>query len=140
MRYYEYRHIVSFEETSLAGNVYYVNHVRWQGLCREMFLRTHAPGILSEFRDGLSLVTVRCSCQYLAEVFAFDEILIRMRLSELGQNRVTMAFEYVRQGDSGEELVARGDQQIACMRREGGVNMPAPIPAKLREALQKYIE
>ena len=32
--YYEYRHIVSFEETNLVGNVYYVNYLRWQGRCR----------------------------------------------------------------------------------------------------------
>jgi enediyne biosynthesis thioesterase len=39
VRYYEYSHRVGFEETSLVGNVYYVNHLRWQGRCREMFLR-----------------------------------------------------------------------------------------------------
>ena len=37
MRSYEYRHVVAFEETNLVGNVYYVNHLRWQGRCREMF-------------------------------------------------------------------------------------------------------
>ena len=30
-QYYEHRHVVSFEETNLVGNVYYVNYVRWQG-------------------------------------------------------------------------------------------------------------
>jgi len=45
MRSYEYRHVVSFEETNLVGNVYYVNHLRWQGRVREMFLRDHAPGV-----------------------------------------------------------------------------------------------
>ena len=34
MRAYEYRHVVGFEETNLIGNVYYANHVRWQGRCR----------------------------------------------------------------------------------------------------------
>ena len=40
MRAFEYRHLVGFEETNLVGNVYYANHVRWQGRCREMFLRS----------------------------------------------------------------------------------------------------
>ena len=31
-QYYEYRHVVGFEETNLVGNVYFVNHLRWQGL------------------------------------------------------------------------------------------------------------
>jgi|SRR2546425_11927572 len=140
MRFYEYRHIVSFEETNLVGNVYYVNHIRWQGLCREMFIRDHAPGVLSELSDGLSLVTVRCSCNYLAEIFAFEEIVIRMRLADISQNRMTMAFEYIRQGPSGEEVVARGEQQIASMRRERNGSVPAPIPPELRAALRQYSE
>jgi enediyne biosynthesis thioesterase len=138
MEYYEYRHVVTLEETSLVGNVYYVNHVRWQGLCREMFIRDHAPSVLSELNDGLSLVTVRCSCQYFAEVFAFDEIIIRMRLSELTQNRITMAFEYARQQRSAEEVVARGEQQVACMRRDGNRAVPTAIPPALRESLRRY--
>ena len=45
--YYEIRHTVGFEETNLVGNVYYVNYLRWQGRCREMFLRDHAPASLA---------------------------------------------------------------------------------------------
>jgi enediyne biosynthesis thioesterase len=138
MRAFEFRHVVTFEETNLVGNVYFVNHIRWQGLCREMFLREQAPGVLSELRDGLLLVTVRCSCEYLAEVFALDEILIRMSLKEVTQNRVTMLFEYVRTGGSGDEIFARGEQQIACMRKQGDRAMPAPIPPELRDVLKRY--
>jgi enediyne biosynthesis thioesterase len=138
MRSYEYRHVVSFEETNLVGNVYYVNHIRWQGICREMFLRDHAPDVLRDLNNGLSLVTVHCSCHYLAEVFAFDEIVVRMRLTELSQNRITMAFECTREGASGTELVARGEQQIVSMRREGDRSASAPIPTSLRDALRKY--
>ena len=50
-QYYEYRHVVGFEETNLVGNVYYVNYVRWQGRCREMFLLEHAPSVLDELRE-----------------------------------------------------------------------------------------
>jgi enediyne core biosynthesis thioesterase len=31
MHIYEYQHVVGLEETNLLGNVYYANHVRWQG-------------------------------------------------------------------------------------------------------------
>src|SRR5215216_3229175 len=102
MRAYEYLHVVGFEETNLVGNVYYANHLRWQGRCREMFVRDHAPEILTELDEGLALATVRVSCDYLAELFAFDEVVIRMRLGDLTQNRVTMHFEYWRTSSSGE--------------------------------------
>ncbi|MFL6232732.1 MAG: acyl-CoA thioesterase [Thermoanaerobaculia bacterium] len=138
MKAYEYRHLVGFEETNLVGNVYYVNHLRWQGRAREMFLREHAPEILEELARGLALATVRCSCDYLAELEAFDEIAIRMRLGGIVQNRITLLFEYWRLKEEGEELVARGEQVVACMRREGGRAVPAPIPAGLREALKPY--
>jgi enediyne biosynthesis thioesterase len=138
MRAYEYSHIVGFEETNLVGNVYYANHLRWQGRCREMFLRDKAPSVLAEFERGLCLITTRCSCEYLAEVSAFDEVLIRMRLGNVMQNRVLMLFEYWRRTNDNEELIARGEQQIACMLREGGHLKPTAIPHALYEALQMY--
>jgi enediyne biosynthesis thioesterase len=138
MRAYEYRHVVGFEETNLVGNVYYASHVRWQGRCREMFLREHAPDILRQLGAGLCLITTRCSCEYFAELNAFDEVLIRMRLSALAQNRVTMSFEYWRRTNGDEELVARGEQQIACMMRTGERLEAVPVPHALQEALRAY--
>ena len=140
MRYYEYRHIVSFQETNLVGNVYYTNHLGWQGRCRELFLRDHAPDMIDELSRGLILATVRCSCEYFAELTVFDEVIVRMSLAELLQNRITLAFEYWRRKNGAEELVARGEQQVACMKREGDRLVPAPVPQSLREALAAYAE
>ncbi len=139
-RAYEYRHVVGFEETNLVGNVYYVNHLRWQGRCREMFLREHAPDVLAALGRDLCLATVRCSCEYLHELSAFDEVVIRMRLASLVQNRMVLSFEYWRQAAAREELVARGEQEIACMKREGQQTVPTAIPADLRAALRLYAE
>jgi enediyne biosynthesis thioesterase len=130
--------VVGFEETNLVGNVYYVNHLRWQGRCREMFLREHAPDMLAELSGDLALATVRCSCEYLHELLAFDEIVIRMRLASAAQNRISMDFEYWRLSDTDEQLVARGQQEVACMRRDGTRMVPTPIPDQLRVALQRY--
>ncbi len=135
---YEIVHIVGFEETNLVGNVYYVNHLRWQGRCREMFLRDHCPEVLQALQNGLALVTTRCSCEYFGELLPFDEVRIRMRLREIVQNRVTMLFEYCRTSADGEEVVARGEQQIACMRRQDDATVPTPVPRELREALEPF--
>ena len=140
MRFYEYRHIVSFQETNLVGNVYFTNHLVWQGRCREIFLRDHAPDVIGQLNYGLALATVSCSCEYFAELAAFDEVVVRMRLAELVQNRMRMAFEYWRRKNGHEELVARGEQQIACMRRDGEKLLPTPVPPTLREALAAYAE
>ena len=137
MNAYEYRHVVGFAETSLAGNVYYVNHLHWQGRARELFLREYAPQVLAELEQGLDLITLRCSCDYLAELKAFDEVMVRMFLGSITQNRIAMRFEYWREGAQ-PELVARGEQEIACMRRQGEGMVPTPVPKSLREALAPF--
>jgi enediyne biosynthesis thioesterase len=136
---FEYRHIVGFEETNVVGNVYYANHVRWQGRVRELFLRERAPEILEEFDRGLALVTLRVSCEYYRELVVFDELCIRMRLADLSSHRMSLQFEYWVVGESGEELAARGEQELACMRRQGGKSEPEEWPDFLREALQPYL-
>ena len=135
---YDYRHIVTFEETSLLGTAYFVNHLRWQGRCRELFLRQNAPELAREFEGGLCLVTTHCACEYLVEIFALDEVIVRMSLSDMMQNRFTLSFEYLKIREQSEVVVARGTQQVACMRREGSRLLPEPIPACLQKALEPY--
>jgi enediyne biosynthesis thioesterase len=137
--YYEWHHIITFEETNLVGNVYYANHIRWQGKCREMFLRDHAPDILEQLNKNLVMVTTRVSCEYFNELFAFDEVDVRMRAGAITESRVTMLFDYVCKRDNGEELMARGEQQIACMLKKNGNTVSTPIPKSLREALNPYL-
>jgi enediyne biosynthesis thioesterase len=134
LRAYEYAHVVSFEDTNLVGNVYFARYLSWQGRCRELFLRDHAPGLADELADDLRLVTTRASCEYFAELRAFDEVLVRMTLRAASQTRVAMAFDYLRDG----ELVARGEQEAACLRVRDGALVPAAIPAELRAALDAY--
>ncbi len=95
-------------------------------------------GVLKQLEDGLALATVRVSCEYFAEVLAFDEIAVRMTLASLAQNRVLMKFEYYRKHADGEQLVARGEQEIASMRRQGSQMVPTPIPEEMRAALRLY--
>ncbi|NES30195.1 acyl-CoA thioesterase [Micromonospora terminaliae] len=136
--YYEYRHVVGFEETNLVGNVYTVNYARWQGRCREMFLLEHAPRVLDELSGDLELRPIESECEYLAEVSAFDEVSIRMRLRELTQTQIGLAFDIVRVRDGVEDLVARCRQRVACMRVVDGATTPAPVPPQLASALRAY--
>src|SRR5438094_4864780 len=115
---FEYKHVVGFEETNLVGNVYYAHLLSWQGRCREMFLREYVPDILDRFKNGFALVTTKVSCEFDREILAFEDIVVRMRLSDLKQNRIVMTFDYLRIDKTGEEIVARGKQEVAVMRRE----------------------
>ncbi|QNE79621.1 acyl-CoA thioesterase (plasmid) [Streptomyces finlayi] len=137
--YFEYSHTVGFEETNLVGNVYYVNYLRWQGRCRELFLKEKAPSVLAEVQDDLKLFTLKVDCEFFAEITAFDELSIRMRLSELRQTQLEFTFDYIQVTENGGEiLVARGRQRIACMRGPNTATVPTLIPEALAEALAPY--
>lgn len=136
--YYEYRHVVGFEETNLVGNVYYVNYLRWQGRTREMFLLEKAPDVLDDIRDDLKLFTLKVECEFLAEIWAFDRLSIRMRLEDLTQTQIGFAFDYVKLTEGLELLVGRGRQRIACMRGPNGDTRPSKVPETLRAALEQY--
>jgi enediyne biosynthesis thioesterase len=136
--YYELRHRVGFEETNLVGNVYYVNYLRWQGRCREMFLLERAPDVLDDIRGDLKLFTLKVDCEFFVELTAFDDLSIRMRLEELTQTQIGFAFDYVRLRDGVAELVARGRQRVACMRGPNTDTRPTRVPESLRAALAPY--
>jgi enediyne core biosynthesis thioesterase len=136
--YYEIRHTVGFEETNLVGNVYYVNYLRWQGRCREMFLKEKAPRVLVELQQDLKLFTLKVECEFFAEITAFDELSVRMRLEELTQTQIQFSFDYVKLVEGVEFLVATGRQRIACMRGPNTDTVPTRVPAALRESLVPY--
>ena len=71
-----------------------------------MFLREHAPEVAAALSDGLVLATVKCSCEYFAELSAFEEVVLRMRLADLLPTRLSLTFEYARLTRDGEEPVA----------------------------------
>jgi len=137
--YFEYRHIVGFEETNLVGNVYYVNYLRWQGRARELFLKERAVEVLADLQDDLKLFTLKVDCEFFAEITAFDEVSIRMRLLELGQTQLQFGFDYVRlDAGGGDTLVARGMQRVACMRGPNTRTVPSRVPEALVRALEPY--
>ncbi|MGA5299659.1 acyl-CoA thioesterase [Nucisporomicrobium flavum] len=138
MTVYVYEHRVTFDETNLVGNVYFAHYLRWQGHCREQFLADHAPGVLAALTSGLVLVTVDCAAEFYAESFAGDRIEVRMRLDRIAGNRVAMGFDYVRSGTPAPELLARGRQSVACMRRGPGGLESVPVPEELGRALSRY--
>lgn len=137
--YFEYPHTVGFEETNLVGNVYYVNYLRWQGRCRELFLKQRAPEVLADLQDDLKLFTLKVDCEFFAEITAFDDLSIRMRLVDLVQTQLEFSFDYVRlDPGGGETLVARGRQRVACMRGPNNRTVPTLVPDPLIRALAPY--
>lgn len=137
-RYFEYRHFVTFADTNLVGNVYFANYLTWQGACRERFLAEHAPTVITALARELALVTVCCSCEYFSELYAMEEVSIRMSLAGIAANNIAMEFDYYRIGRGPAQLIARGAQTVACMTRRDGQLLPTGVPGELAGALASY--
>lgn len=138
-RYYEYTHVVGFEETNLVGNVYYANYIRWQGQCREMFLLEHAPGVLDDLQGSLRLFTLSADCEFLGELAPFDKLSVRMQVSDITQTQIEFTFDYVRVKGELKVLVARGRQRVACLQDGNGRMRPARMPEALRKAAHEFL-
>jgi enediyne biosynthesis thioesterase len=133
-----YRHIVSFEETNVVGNVYFTRHIAWQGRCREMFLKQNAPEILAEIARDLRLVTLRVSCEYFEELNAFDEIEVQLSLAHVRQNKLGLNFNYLKIDPGRNQIAARGFQEIGCMRLVEKGLVPVNVPPSLADALRPF--
>jgi enediyne biosynthesis thioesterase len=139
---YEYRHAVSFEETSFVGNVYFANYFRWQGRCREMFLRDHCPAVIDLLgRRDIAFITRSAQCEYTGDsgFLALDEVLVRMRLVKFRGGRMNLEFTYVN-ARSPDQVVATGAQEVFCKARRGETWYPEPFPADMIKALQGYAD
>ncbi|MEO5878458.1 MAG: acyl-CoA thioesterase, partial [Streptosporangiaceae bacterium] len=107
--------------------------------CRELFLKDRAPAILDDLRADLKLFTLKVDCEFFAEITAFDEVSVRMRLVELGQTQFEFGFDYLRLDPAGPgTLIARGRQRVACMRGPNTRTVPARVPEALLAALRPY--
>lgn len=137
---FRYTHVVSFQETNVVGNVYFTRHLEWQGRCRELFIHRYAPSVLDDLGGDLRLVTLRVACDYHAEVFAFDEIELEMRLIEQDRNRIRLGFVYWRMNASdGRAMIAEGTQDLAAMVQTGRGLAPCPLPEALTAALEGFL-
>ncbi|MFP5393433.1 MAG: acyl-CoA thioesterase [Gammaproteobacteria bacterium] len=132
---FDLRHVVTFEETNLVGNVYYSSHFSWQGRCRELFLRDHAPEVLADLQAGrLRMVTAHASCDYIDEFRAFDEVLVRLSLNRFIAYGLSLDFDFVR----GHETLARGRQDIKFLCLRAGNWELADLPERLAQAARRY--
>ena len=141
-----YDHIVSFEETNALGNVYFTNFLKWQGICRELFLKERAPELLPQLSGGMKIATLHCSCSYYWELYAFDRVVVEMYLNDSSESGKSLesgvlwiCFKYWKNADPDRLLVGEGEQKIAFMYPTDGTRWErGPIPDSLQNALVPY--
>ncbi len=90
---FEQSYQTSLEHSNLIGNVYFSNYSKWINSTKDLFLYRNRPGLFSKNGYGGEFITVGCSISHLQEAMPFDEILVKMYLSQLYTNGAVLKYE-----------------------------------------------
>ncbi|ASU78676.1 hypothetical protein CDG81_10750 [Actinopolyspora erythraea] len=135
---FDIEHTVTADDTDYAGNVFFADFLKWQGHSRDRFLMRYAPAFLEELNSARTVVTIRCQCEYLLGITVADAVSIRLSIPTVYFNLATLRFAYhLLAPDDTDPLIARGEQQVACVRRDGNENVPAGWPREVLRAAEE---
>ncbi len=120
---------VYYEDTDLAGVVYYANYLRFIERARTEALRDLRVDQAALKRDlGLVFVVRRLTIDYLAPALFDDLLEVRTRITRLRGASLEMAQEVWR----GADCLSRAAVTIACMDAAG---RPQRLPGDVRDRL-----
>jgi acyl-CoA thioester hydrolase len=121
---------VYYEDTDLAGIVYYANYLKFIERARTEALRALGIG-QTELRDrtGIVFAVRRVAVDYLSPARFEDQLVVTTTLLALGGASLDLAQDVLRD----DRLLARCRVTIAAIRADG---RPARLPAEIREQLR----
>jgi acyl-CoA thioester hydrolase len=120
---------VYYEDTDLAGIVYYANYLRFIERARTEWVRGLGVDQGALKRDeGIVFAVRRVEADYLKPARFDDLLTVKTRLLELGGARIELEQQVLR---AGERLFA-ARVVLVCMSEAGGaVRIPPVVRAKL---------
>ena len=132
-KYFEYKHLVTFDDTNSTGNVYFARYFQWMGTCREIITAEHYPEIVDDIKRGFGFATEFAHIDYHHESFLFDVVLVRMTINSLSRTRLEFGFEFINQKTSA--LLATGKQAVVWVNPQ---HRPSLMPDKLYDNATEY--
>lgn len=120
---------VYYEDTDLAGIVYYANYLKFIERGRSEFLRAQGVDQAALRREtGIVFVVRRVEIDYRAPALFDDLLTVATAVRDLRGARVVMTQDVLR----GDTLLARAVVTVAALHADG---RPARLPSALRAAL-----
>ena len=119
---------VYYEDTDLAGIVYYANYLKFIERGRSEWVRELGVDQLAMKAEGFVFAVRRVEADYLAPARYDDELLVETRLEEIRPARLTVRQEVQRGG----QVLFTALVTIVCLDAGG---RPARLPSSLRGAL-----
>lgn len=123
---------VYYEDTDLAGVVYYANYLRFIERGRSEALRDIGVDQVAMKRAGLVFVVRSLTIDYLAPARFDDMLEIRTRVTRLKGASAEMGQEVWRGGD----CLIRASVTVACMDVAG---RPQRLPGDVRTGMTRLI-
>ena len=120
---------VYYEDTDLAGIVYYANYLKFIERGRSEFLRdVGIDQVELKAAAGIVFAVRRVVADYLSPARFDDLLTVRTRITGETGARIAMAQEVLRDGT----VRFRAEVVVACLTPTG---KPARLPAEIRSAL-----
>jgi acyl-CoA thioester hydrolase len=125
---------VYYEDTDIAGVVYYANYLKFFERGRTEWLR--ATGVqLSTMaaQDGLTLVVRDARMAFNAPATLDDELTVTSQLTKLGRASIVLAQRCLRGGS----VLVEGEIRIGCidLAARRAAPMPEPVYERLKQLL-----
>lgn len=134
-KFFEHRHVVTFQDTNMVGNVYFSNYFKLMGETREIVMIDHYPEMVDDLKLGFGMATEFAHIDFKKEAFLFDIILVKMSIEELSRTRIQFGFEFINEKTG--VLLATGQQAVIWMNQQ---HRPSIMPDKLFEAADNHMK
>ena len=120
---------VYYEDTDLAGIVYYANYLKFIERARSEWVRTLGIDQVAMKADGFVFAVRRVEADYLSPARFDEELIVETALETLSGARLMVRQDVKR----GEETLFSALVTVICMTEAGVVTR---LPATIRQSLQ----
>lgn len=116
---------VYYEDTDMAGIVYYANYLRYIERARSDLVRDMGIDQLAMKADGVVFAVRRVVADYIAPAHFDDTLAVQTQITQMTPARMVMFQKITRDGVP----LFTADVTIVCI---GAAGKPTRLPAKLR--------
>jgi len=122
---------VYYEDTDLAGIVYYANYLKFIERARSEWVRElGVDQVAMKAEQGIVFAVRRMEADYLSPA-KFDDILdIKTEVQDISVARITLTQDVSR----GEDTVFKSAVTLVCLGADG---RPTRLPADIRQLMQR---
>ena len=130
-RPFRHHHRVTYAECTVGNHIYYARYLDLLEAARGELFRTAGVPLLKLQEAGTIFPVIECHLEYKAPARYDDELVIEVRLTELGRVRLDFAYRVLR----GETLLLTGSTRHVCTALE---EKPKRLPTEIAAALSPY--